>query len=195
MRFPHARFTIFAAFLAVPVVACGGSSSQTTSSATPLTPAQIQARYSAAASHYNQTETQIALTENSSCDAASATVALGACQTALSAQRQLTIAYDSALRAIPFSGSAATAAAHLLGDDAAIEKLLEQAATAPAITVITTLQQQVIALLATAAADATALRQAIGLPAPAGQPDRPRRSARRSGFRLRPTVRLSQARP
>jgi hypothetical protein len=167
MRFPHARFTIFAAFLAVPVVACGGSSSQTTSSATPLTPAQIQARYSAAASHYNQTETQIALTENSSCDAASATVALGACQTALSAQRQLTIAYDSALRAIPFSGSAATAAAHLLGDDAAIEKLLEQAATAPAITVITTLQQQVIALLATAAADATALRQAIGLPAPA----------------------------
>jgi hypothetical protein len=101
------------------------------------------------------------------CDAASATVALGACQTALSAQRQLTIAYDNALRAIPFTGTATTEAGHLLGDDAAIEKLLEQAATAPAITVIATLQQQVIPLLATAATDATALRQAIGLPAPA----------------------------
>ena len=37
------------------------------------------------------------------------------CQTALSGQRQLTIAYDNALRAIPFSGGAATDAAHLLG--------------------------------------------------------------------------------
>ena len=48
---------------------------------TPLTPAQIQARYAAAAPHYNQGEAQIALTENASCDAASATVALAACQT------------------------------------------------------------------------------------------------------------------
>ena len=50
---------------------------------------------------------------------------------------------------------------------AAIEKLLEQAATAPAISVITMLQAQVIPLLATAATDATALRTAIGLSAPA----------------------------
>ena len=68
------------------------------------------------------------------------------------------------------SPSAATplpTSARLLGDDAAIEKLLEQAATAPAITVIATLQAQIIPLLATAATDATALRSAIGLPAPA----------------------------
>jgi hypothetical protein len=164
---PHARFTLVLCFAAALMVACGGSTSPTTSTPSPLTQAQIQARYAAAAARYNQGETQIALTENAFCDAASATVALGACQTALSAQRQLTIAYDNALRAIPFSGSAATAAGRLLGDDAAIEKLLEQAATAPSITVIATLQEQVIPLLASAATDAAALRQAIGLPAPA----------------------------
>jgi hypothetical protein len=167
MPLPHARYALVLAFAGALTVACGGSTSPTTSTPSPLTPAQIQARYAAAAARYNQGETQIALTENASCDAASATVALGACQTALGAQRQLTIAYDNALRAIPFSGSAATAAGHLLGDDAAIEKLLEQAATAPTITVIATLQQQVIPLLASAATDALALRQAIGLPAPA----------------------------
>jgi hypothetical protein len=166
MRFPHARFTIFAAVTAALLAACGGSSSPTSTTATPLTVAQVQARYAAAASHYNQGEAEIAATENESCDATSATVALGACQTALSAQRQLTIAYDNALRAIPFSGGAATDVGHLLGDDAAIEKLLEQAATAPAVAVIGTLQQQIIPLLATAASDAKALRAAIGLPAP-----------------------------
>lgn len=167
MRSPHARRAILLFGSAALVAACGGSTNPATPTPTPLTPAQIQGRYTAAAAHYNQGEAQIAATENSSCDAASATVALGACQTALSAQRQLAIAYDNALRAIPFSGSTATDASHLLGDDAAIEKLLEQAATAPAIAVIATLQQQIISLLATAASDATALRAAIGLPAPA----------------------------
>jgi hypothetical protein len=167
MPFPHARFTILLGVTAALLAACGGSTSSSSPTPTPLTPAQIQARYAAAALNYNQVEAQIAATENASCDASSATVALGACQTALSQQRQLTITYDNALRAIPFSGSAATDAGHLLGDDAAIEKLLEQAATAPAIAVIATLQQQVIPLLATAATDATALRAAIGLPAPA----------------------------
>jgi hypothetical protein len=167
MPLPHARLTIFLAFTAALVAACGGSTSPASPTPTPLTLAQIQARYAAAATHYNQGEAQVAATENGSCDAGSATVALGACQTALSAQRQLTIAYDNALRAIPFSGTASTDVSHLLGDDAAIEKLLEQAATAPAIAVIATLQQQVLPLLATAATDATALRSAIGLPAPA----------------------------
>ena len=167
MPFPQARRTILLFSAAALLAACGGSTSPSSPTPTPLTPAQIQARYTAAATRYNQGEAQIAVTENAACDAASATVALGACQTALSAQRQLTIAYDNALRAIPFSGSAATDITHLLGDDAAVEKLLEQAATAPSITVIATLQQQIIPLLATAATDATALRGAIGLPAPA----------------------------
>jgi hypothetical protein len=164
---PHARLPILLATVAALVAACGGSSSPNTTTPTPLTVAQVQARYTAAAAHYNSGEEQIATTENADCDAGSATVSLKNCQTALSGQRQLTIAYDNALRAIPFSGNAATEAARVLGDDAAIEKLLEQAATAPALTVIATLQAQVIPLLATAASDATALRTAIDLPAPA----------------------------
>ncbi len=166
MPFPRARSTLLLAPAAL-LAACGGSTSASSPTPTPLTPAQIQARYAAAASRYNQGAAQLALTEDASCEAASASVALVTCQTALSGQRQLTIAYDNALRAIPFSAGAATDAAHLLGDDAAIESLLEQAATSPAIAVIATLQQQVIALLATAATDAAALRAAIGLPAPA----------------------------
>jgi hypothetical protein len=161
--FPHARLPILLATTAALLAACGGSSSPNATTPTPLTVAQIQARYTAGAGHYNTGEEQIATTENAACDAGSATVSLKACQTALSGQRQLTISYDNALRAIPFSGDAATDAGRLLGDDAAIEKLLEQAATAPAITVIATLQSQVIPLLATAATDATALRTAIGL--------------------------------
>jgi hypothetical protein len=162
--FPHARLPILLATTVALLAACGGSSSPNTPTPTPLTVAQIQARYTAAAGHYNTGEEQIATTENAACDTGSATVSLKVCQTALSGQRQLTITYDNALRAIPFSGVSATDAGRLLGDDAAIEKLLEQAATAPAITVITTLQSQVIPLLATAATDATDLRTAIGLP-------------------------------
>ena len=102
---PHARLPILlAAAAALLVTACGGSSSPNAPTPTPLTVAQIQARYTAAAGHYNSGEEQIATTENSACDAGSATVSLKACQTALSGQRQLTIAYDNALRAIPFSG-------------------------------------------------------------------------------------------
>jgi hypothetical protein len=167
MPFPHPRFTILVALAAALVAACGGTSSPTSATPTPLTVAQVQARYTAAATRYNQSEVLVASTENAACDAGSATVSLTLCQTALSSQRQLTITYDNALRAIPLSGSAATDVTQLLGEDAAIEKLLEQAATAPAISVIATLQTQVIALLATASTDATALRTAIGLPAPA----------------------------
>ena len=70
----------------------------------------------------------------------SPTASLTACQTALSEQRQATIAYDNALRAIPFTGDAATDASHLLSDDAAIETLLEQAATAPSLATIASVQ-------------------------------------------------------
>ena len=164
-QLPHVRLPILLVAAATLVTACGGSSSQNAPTPTPLTVAQIQTRYTAAASHYNTGEEQIATTENSACDAGSATVSLKTCQTALSSQRQLTIAYDNALRAIPFSGDPATDVKRLLGDDAAIEKLLEQAATAPSLTVITTLQTQIIPLLATAATDATTLRTAIDLPA------------------------------
>jgi hypothetical protein len=167
MPFPLARFTIVLTVSVALVVACGESTISTSPTPIPLTPAQIQARYAAAAARYNQAAALVAATENTSCDAVSVGVSLGGCQTALSTQRQLTIAYDNALRAIPFAQTAATDVSHLLGDDAAIEKLLEQAATAAAIGDIAILQQQVIPLLATAATDASALRSAIGLPAAA----------------------------
>jgi len=152
--------------LTASLAACGGSNSVTSPTATPLTPAQIQSRYAAAATTYNRTMGQVALAENAACDAASPSVSLSACQSALSEQRQATIAYDNALRATTFSGAATTDASHLLGDDAAIESLLEQAATAPNVTLIATLQAQIVPLLATAATDAATLRTDIGLPTP-----------------------------
>jgi len=146
---------------------CGGSNSVTSPTPTPLSPAQIQARYSAAATTYNRTVAQIAVTENAACDATSPSVSLSACQSALSQQRQATIAYDNALRATPFTGVAATDASHLLSDDASIEALLEQAATAPSVAVVATLQSQIVPLLATAATAAATLRTDIGLATPA----------------------------
>lgn len=146
---------------------CGGSSSQASPTPSPLTTAQIQSRYNAAATAYNTFEAQIAVTENAACDVGSPTASLSACQTALSNQRRATIAYDDALRATTFTGDAAIDASHLLSDDAAIESLLEQAATAPSLATIASVQDQIIPLLATAVTAATALRHDIGLPAPA----------------------------
>jgi len=94
-------------------------------------------------------------------------VSLGGCQTALSTQRQLTIAYDNALRAISFSQTATTDVSHLLGDDAAIEKLLEQLRPPRQSGTSPSFSKQVIPLLATAATDASALRSATALPAAA----------------------------
>ena len=170
MPSPHrrrARFLALAGTLAGGLLAaCGGSTSPSSPTPTPLSESQIQTRYNTAARQYNQSAVQIGLTVNASCDVGSPTAVLGACQTALSQQRQAAIAYDNALRAIPFTGTAATDASHLLSDDAAIETLLEQAATAPSLATIASVEHQVIPLLATAATAATALRGDIGLPAP-----------------------------
>jgi hypothetical protein len=164
---PHLRPLIAGSLAGVLLAGCGGTSSQTSPTPPPLSTAQIQSRYSAAASAYNTFEAQIAVTENAACDVGSPTASLTACQTALSDQRRATIAYDDALRATTFTGEAATDASHLLSDDAAIEALLEQAATAPSLATIASVQSQVIPLLATAVAAAAALRADIGLPAPA----------------------------
>jgi hypothetical protein len=167
MALPHTSVAVLAFLSAGLVVACSNATSPSSPTPSPLTTAQIQARYSAAAKQYNASETQLSAAENAACDAGSPTVALSACQTALSQQRQATIAYDDALRADTFTGTGVTDASHLLGDDAAIEAKLEQAATAPSIAVIATLEDEIIPLLATAASDAAKLRTDIGLPAPA----------------------------
>jgi hypothetical protein len=163
---PQSPFLISCVVAATLLAACGGSSATPTPTPTPLSQEQIQARYTAAATTYNASEAQIAITENASCDAGSPSAALTACQMAFSAQRQATIAYDNALRATPYSGAAATDASHLLSDDAAIEALLEQAATAPSLATIASVQDQIIPLLATAAGAAAALRADIGLKPP-----------------------------
>jgi hypothetical protein len=164
---PHPGLLIAGSLAIAALAACGGSSSATSPTPSPLSTAQIQSRYNAAANAYNAYETQISITENAACDVGSATSSLTACQTALSSQRQATIAYDDALRATTFTGNAAIDASHLLSDDAAIESLLEQAATAPSLATIANVQAQVIPLLATAVKAAAALRADIGLPAPA----------------------------
>jgi hypothetical protein len=146
------------------LVACGGPSSQTSPTPTPLSIAQIQTKYTTAANQYNHSLASIGLTENAACDVGSVTATLAACQVAVSQQRQVTIAYDNALRATLFSGTAATDASHLLSDDAAIEALLEQEATAPSLATVAGVQAQVIPLLATATKAATTLRGDIGLP-------------------------------
>jgi len=51
--FPHVRLPILLATTATLLAACGGSSSPNSTTPTPLTVAQIQARYTAAAGHYN----------------------------------------------------------------------------------------------------------------------------------------------
>src|ERR1700683_4997338 len=86
------------------LVACGGPTSQTSPTPTPLSIAQIQTRYTTAANQYNHSLATIGVTENAACDVGSATATLAACQVAVSQQRQVTIAYDNALRATLFSG-------------------------------------------------------------------------------------------
>jgi hypothetical protein len=170
MPFVHPRsgrcLALAGTLATVLLAACGGSTSPSSPTATPLSVAQIQARYTSAATQYNRSETEIAVTENAACDVVSPTATLSACQTALGRQRQATIAFDNALRAIPFTGATATDVSHLLSDDAAIETLLEQAATAPSLATIASVQQQIIPLLATAATTATMVRTDVGLPAP-----------------------------
>jgi hypothetical protein len=164
---PQPRLFLAASLATAVLAGCGGSSSETSRTPSPLSTAQIQSRYNAAANAYNAFETQISITENAACDVGSPSSSLSACQSALSSQRQATIAYDDALRATTFTGNAAIDAAHLLSDDAAIESLLEQAATAPSLATIANVQAQVIPLLATAVTAAAALRADIGLPSPA----------------------------
>jgi hypothetical protein len=162
----HRRRSRLLALACGLLAGCGGPTSQTSPTPSPLSQSQIQERYTTAARQYNQSAVQIGLGVNAACDVGSPTASFTACQTALSQQRQAAIAYDNALRAIPFTGTAATDASHLLSDDAAIETLLEQAATAPSLATIAGVEHQVIPLLATAATAATTLRMDIGLRAP-----------------------------
>lgn len=146
------------------LAACSSSSPQATASPSPLTATQLQARYTAAASTYNANAARIARSESMYCDPHSQNADLTQCQKTLGEDRQGTLAFDGALRAIAFSGKAQEDVAQLLADDAALEMLLEQAATAPSLTAIAQLTGQIFPLLNTTANDASKVRTDLGLP-------------------------------
>lgn len=149
---------------------CGGGNPLPTPSPTPLPTALLQQRYSAAAAAYDTGEVPVATAENQFCDPSAATADLSRCASALSGDRQATVVFDDAIRGLRFPPEARAAAGQLLDDDARLETLLEQAATAPSLTAVTSLTPQIFELLATTASDADSLRALIGLPSTTSSP-------------------------
>lgn len=143
---------------------CGGGNPVATPSPTPLPTALLQQMYNAAAAAYDTGETPVATAENQFCDPSAATADLSKCASALSGDRQATVVFDNAIRGLRFPPEAVAAAGQLLNDDARLETLLEQAATAPSLTAMTSLTPQIFALLSATASDADSLRALIGLP-------------------------------
>ena len=157
-RLPRAGLVLVAL-----LAACGPAGAQTTPTATPLPTSQLQERYQAAAAAYNTAEGPVLQAENEYCAPAAPTADVMHCETALSADRQATITFDKALRALTFPPSARGVVTQLLSDDAQLETLLEQAATAPSLSAISALTPQIFQLLTTASHDAIAVRTAIGI--------------------------------
>ena len=158
-----------AALVLVPAIAallaaCGGGNPVPTPSPTPLPTALLQQRYSAAAAAYDTGEVPVATAENEFCDPSAPTADLSKCASALSGDRQATVVFDDAVRGLRFPPEARAAVGQLLNDDARLETLLEQAATAPSLTAVTSLTPQIFELLSAAARDADVLRGLIGLP-------------------------------
>ena len=152
------------------LAACGGGNSSPPPSPTPLPIALLQQRYGAAAAAYNAGEVPVATAENQFCDPSAATADLSKCAAALSGDRQATVVFDDAVRGLRFPPEARTAAGQLLNDDARLETLLEQAATAPSLTAVTSLTPQIFDLLSATARDANSLRALIGLPSTTPSP-------------------------
>lgn len=152
---------------ALLLVGCAPAGGQVSPAASPLPRLQVQQLYLGAAAAYDSAESSVPQAESQYCTPTSATADLTRCATALSADRQATIAFDQAVRAITFPPATRGVVTQLLTDDAQLENLLEQAAAAPSLSVIASLQPQIIQLLKTTADDAVALRTAIGLSATA----------------------------
>lgn len=146
------------------LAACGRANPVPPPTPTPLPTALLQQRYTAAAAAYTTGEVPVATAENEFCDPSAATADLGKCAAALSGDRQATVLFDDAIRALRFPKDARGAADRLLDDDARLELLLEQAAIAPSLTAVTSLTPQIFELLSATARDADGLRALIGLP-------------------------------
>ena len=129
----------------------------------------LRQRYLAAAGTYNSAERPISLNENSFCSTGPP-ADLGRCQAALSADRQATITFDNALRAITFPASARADAGRLLADDGQLELVLMQASTAPSLSAISALTPRIFQLLTVTTSDAAKVRGDIGVPLPSASP-------------------------
>lgn len=156
--------------IAAVLAACGTGNPVPTPTPTPLPTALLQQRYSAAATAYDTGEVPVAVAENQYCDPSAVTADLTKCASALSGDRQATVVFDDAIRGLRFPPEARGAANRLLNDDARLETLLEQAATAPSLTAVTSLTPQIFELLSATARDADALRALIGLPSTSPMP-------------------------
>ena len=164
MPFPRAAVALAGALLIAALPACGGGSAAPSPTPTPLPTALLQQRYAAAAAAYNSGEVPLATAEQQFCDPNVATADLSRCAAALSGDRQATVVFDDAIRGLRFPPEVRGAATRLLDDDARLETLLQQAATAPSLTAMASLTPQIFELLSATARDADALRTLIGLP-------------------------------
>ena len=97
------------------------------------------------------------------CSPAGSAANLAQCQAALTRDRQANLAFDSAIRAAHFSGSAGSDARQLLDDDGKLENLLLQAAASTSLSGDTALFAQISQLYQQASADANRLRADLGL--------------------------------
>ena len=165
MRAPAAAVPLaLGVVLAIVLGGCGPGTTQPSPTPTPLPSSLLQQRYLAAAGAYNTAEHPVAAAENTYCVAGAAGADLTKCETALGTDRQATLAFDDAVRALQFPAAARGDVTQLLSDDAQLETLLQQAATAPSLSAIASLTQGIFRLLTASSADADRVRSDIGLP-------------------------------
>jgi hypothetical protein len=153
--------------------ACGPSGGQNGPTATPLSQSDLRSAYAAAATAYNTAETPVTQAENAYCDPAGPQADLTKCETALNQDRQATLTFDNAVRPLSFPAAARPDVTKLLDDDAQLERVLEQAATAPSLSAISALIPQIGQLLTITTQDADRVRADIGLPTGPASPSAP----------------------
>lgn len=146
------------------LVGCGSGTATGTPSGSPLSTADLQRLYEQAADAYNQAEIPVEQEESVHCTMGTGSPSLTQCEAALSQDRQATLSFDDAIRGLTFPDTAKADVAKLLADDAKLEAILEQAATAPSLSVIQDLSTQIFSDISAGTADAAAVRRDIGLP-------------------------------
>jgi hypothetical protein len=171
------RFLVVPGLVSLAISACGSTATQPSASATSLPPAEVRRLYLQAAAAYTEDEPPIEAAEYSHCTPGTGNPDLHLCQQALSQDRQTTLAFDNAVRQISFPDRAQTDVGKLLSDDARLEALLEQAATAPSLNAIQALSGEIFSLLTETTADSDRVRADIGLPAATTAPVSPSASA------------------